>query len=341
MKANEALDIKKPSQANAWWELIPFNYENIRLYPSTRPQGFRFEPHIINIAANFNGTDLVVCGEAETLELAHAKAISELIERSSLIQYAETNSEIQTSNGWAAHPESDIAEANAIYELIERDAVLKHWYSYTPYSCIDINTMPLQFQSWASEELAHSEFPKFRILVSNLGIGPSVSCLLMNDAGFGVSGHCSKKDLASAIKGAIAEACRSAHHSIQKSYFSDTVALAKGSSEKRINPGAHSVYYAYQEPFPSWMFGQTLTWQQSLNIWDEHQSRLHSDLSVFELTKVLEEPISVVFATHKDCLPLLWGPTNFEILESIFEDSMTLKEISKDGKVNLKPHIVA
>lgn len=341
MGVNTATDIRPNEQHDGWWRALPFKYDSIRLYQDRRPQGFRFSPFIINIEAVLSGNNILVCGEADSLELATAKAISELVERSSLLTFSKKNKDVETSNGWAAHPEKSTAELNAIYELIERDAVLKHWYSSTPFYRIDSSTLPLKIKAWIAKELSQSEFSNLELLVSHLGLGPSLTCLLTNKDGYGVSGHSARSNLASAVDSAIAEACRSAHHSIRKSFFSDTLILRNGDSNIRVNPGAHGVYYAYQEPFPRWIFGEVKDWEQVAGLWNDHASRLSSLFPTFRLTQTLNNPVSVIFAKNQNCLPLTWGPTDSVLLRSMLKDKMPLGKLLMEGKINMKPHIVA
>ena len=113
---------------------LPFNYRSSRRELGRRPIGFRFSKYIINLTAQFDRFEVVVCGEDDCLEIAEAKAYSELVERSMLVALNKMSGEtIETnftnSNGWAAHPDRHQAELNSIFELIERDAVLSHWYS--------------------------------------------------------------------------------------------------------------------------------------------------------------------------------------------------------------------
>lgn len=341
MGVNTAIDTRLNGQHDCWWQALPFNYQSVRVYQDRRPQGFRFSPFIINIEAVLSEKAILVCGEADSLELATAKAISELIERSSLLNFSRQNKEIETSNGWAAHPERTAADLAAILELVERDSVLKHWYSSTPFRQIESSSFPLKLKKWIKEELSQSEFPRLTLLISGLGLGPSVTCLLTNESGFGVSGHSSKVELASAVESAIAEACRGAHNYIRKSYLSDTLALRNGKSSVRVSPGAHSVYYAHQEPFPEWMFGEPTSWKDSCDLWDDHVSRLSSLLPAFDLIHTLEEPVSVAFAKHQDCLPLIWGPTDSVHLRSTLKSTTPLGKLLKGREINMKPHIVA
>ena len=320
---------------------MPFQYESVRLYPDQRPLGFQFSPFIVNIEAHLSNSHILACGEADTQELATAKAVSELIERSMLLSWSKIDSTIKTSNGWAAHPDQASSQDNAIFELVERDVVLIHRYATTSLYEVSSEVLPDKFKKWLENDLSQSEFPRLRVLISRLGLGPSVTCLLMNDQGYGVSGHSAGNSLEAALESALAEACRSAHHSIVRSFFHDTTILRDGLSSSRVAPGAHGVYYSYHEPFPEWLFGKSLTWDQGLRFWRDHNAQLRSRFPEFRLVETLKTPVFVTFAEHSDCLPLLWGPTTAVTSKTILNAMMSLGKLSRDGRLNMKPHIVA
>ena len=68
-----------PGRAKAWWEQLPFPYGSCTVTEGSRPEGFRFHPHIINIEAELYGRKFLVCGEDESKELAMTKAVAELL----------------------------------------------------------------------------------------------------------------------------------------------------------------------------------------------------------------------------------------------------------------------
>lgn len=316
-------------------QLRPFSYNSLRIEEGLRPIGFRFSKHIINIIANLNGREIIACGEAETRELAKTKAISELIERSALI----TNSEkynTQTSNGWAAHPEKAQAKINATLELVERDAVLAQWYSSTPFLQIDSATLPIEIQNWASQELSRSEYPKLFLLLSTMGIGPSVTCILQNETGFGVSAHCTKSEIHQSVVGAITEACRAAHSSIRKEHWRSSLKLKTGASGL-FDPSTHGVFYAYHEAFPEWMFGNNISWLDASAAWEARVNGVLID-TCFEFQSVMELPIHVGFAKHVSAFELIWASTDVEKV-ALSEGAKRLN--LKSETINGKPHIVS
>jgi hypothetical protein len=311
---------------------IHFEFESIRAENGKRPIGFRFSEYILNIFAQFKGHPVVACGEANTSESAEAKAFSELIERSSLILHGA-----ETSNGWAAHPVQDTAKINAILELVERDAVLAQWYTSTPFLEITLDSLPKHIQSWSHGELSLSEFPILRVLLSTRGLGPSVTCLLVNSDGFGVSAHSCRQSLIASIDSAIAEACRAAHATLRRDHWKDSLKL-KNRLPGFVDPGTHSVYYAYQESFPKWLFGKKLNWEQALDVWADQMQKLHSSTSEFEFTEVLSTPVYVGFAKHPMAFNLHWRTTS---PEDVGASKSWARLNLKPETINIEPHIVS
>lgn len=332
----QQIDISENANMSVLLSGLPFVYDSIHLEVGHRPIGFRFVKHIFNITAKLNQHEFIVCGEDDDLELARAKVFSELMERSALIEFG-SNYKATNSNGWAAHPDRTQARLNAIYELVERDAVLAQWYSSTAFLELEQSQWPLEIQHWAKSELAISEFPQMRILLSTLGLGPSVTVLFLNDKGFGVSTHATKATLIESIKSAITEACRPAHASIRHEHWKDSLKLKTGQGDLTA-ADAHAVYYAYQEPFPVWIFGEKLNWNTALKIWDEKITALKQIENKFEYTVVMEAPISVGFAKHPESFQLSWGCTNADWVSS--QSGWKRLEIDSN-KINKQVHIVS
>jgi len=315
---------------------IPFKFDSLRIEVGQRPIGFRFSQHIVNIIAQLGHSKIAACGEADSRELAEAKALSELMERSALVSFGHKYG-AKNSNGWAAHPNKVQCRANAIFELIERDAVLAHWYSAAPFSELAQDQWPLEIQHWATTELSRSEFPRIRILVSNLGIGPSVTCVFQNGNGFGVCAHSSRPTLTEAIKSAIAEACRPAHASIRRDHWADSLKLKVGNGDPSAHE-AHGVFYAYHEPFPKWMFGESMNWDQALNLWSKKSAAMNADDTQFKFEVVSEAPLFVGFATHHQAFELRWGSTDVDWISSL----SGYKRIGLNkNQINKEVHIVS
>ncbi len=325
------------SQENlTWWQSLPYPFTECAVSHGTRPDGFRFHSHIINIEAVVFGKRLLVCGEANDANLAMTKAVAELLERAALMQWNKSHPEnVKSSNGWAAHQTVAEAKQAAIFELIERDAVLAQWYSSTPFMEIDPHDLPISFQNWRNNELIKSEFPIMRLLLSTNGIGPSVTCIFMNKDGFGVSSHSTRETLVLSIEGAIAEACRAAHLYLRRAFWEDTLALQSGYSGQ-IDPAAHAVYYAYYERLPSWLFGEVLPWKAASHLWNEKLEQISFD--EFQFRTIAIDPLVVGFAEHPSAFELRWGPSNINIISKMAA-SRRLSPIKTEW--NLKTHIIS
>lgn len=326
-----------------WWRSLPFVYHDLKVSAGSRPVGFRFSPSIVNIEAKFQAISFLTCGEAVDQNLATTKALAELLERTAMKEWSAKNPQlkIQSSNGWAAHQSLEGARLNAVLERAERDAVLAQWYSQTPFLQISNESLPQDILDWSSAELSQSEFPILKILVSTQGIGPSVTCVLMNDRGFGITGHATRSKLKEGIESAIAEACRAAHHYLLRSFWSDSLMLKSGDNSKIIQPGAHAVYYAYHEPLPQWMFGDQKSWTEVNKYWESKIDKfVGGEPARFSFQTVIENPIFVGYATHPEMFEINWGPTDPKVILAMTASRRSSLSITEQN-LNLKPHIVS
>lgn len=343
MELKSAEPILQNDTSTLWWKSLPFGFQDVRLFRGTRPAGFRFSKFIMNIEAILDGIAIQSCGEADSEDLAMTKAIMELIERASLMRWhrERKSTVLGTSNGWAAHETLVQAKGSAILELVERDAVLAQWYLSAPFFEIPAGDWPQTILRWSEDELAQSEFPEMRILISTAGIGPSVTCIFMNRNGYGVSGHSTKVGLQDSIEAAISETCRAAHHALRRSFWRDSQSLLNQTKDVRVQPGAHSVYYAYHQPFPVWMFGQHTSWLEIERSWDERiYFVLHSEDSGFAFHQALKHPVVTGFATHEQAFELSWGSTDIQkVLKQAEKRNFSV--FTKERILNTQPHIVS
>lgn len=343
MRLSLADSVFRHDDALVWWRALPFDFRDVRVSGGSRPVGFRFSRHIVNIEARLNDSTVHVCGEADTKELAATKSVMELIERASLILWHREHQDdaSRTSNGWAAHESLSEAKTSAVFELVERDAVLAQWYSSIPFLEIRPQEWPEEIAKWSKTELARSEFPEMKLLLSTEGLGPSLTCVFVNGQGRGVSGHASKSTLRESIEAAIAEACRAAHHTLRRAFWEDSRILLDRDAGKRVQPGAHAVYYAYREPFPKWMFGDRLCWSQAETIWSRRvESLMELELLNFGFQLTLEKPAVVGFVTNPQAFELSWGVTDTQkVLEKMKKRTFTTSMVGRT--LNIKPHIVA
>lgn len=340
---------------------LPFPYQSVKITQNYRPIGFRFYNHSIVIEAIFQNKSIIACGEHSEFTVAIAKARSELIERTALLNFSNSNLNLYrlsgstsenepfnsnqkaiqkiftTSNGWAAHPQKNKAEINAVLELLERDAVMAQWYKQTSFVELKSESFPIDIKKWVSDELAQSEFPILRILLSTEGLGTSITCLLLNNQGFGVCGHSTKLKLEDAVDNAIGEACRAAQFTLRKSFWRDSLLLRDFCSSAKIDPGAHGVYYAYHEPFPQWMFGNQISWNLAQTIWNKSITKiLNIYFDEFNLITQYHAPLFVSCVRHPKALELTWGCTDQKRIEEL-RSNKRLKGVT----INTKPHIIS
>lgn len=321
-----------------WWSRLPFRFDDVQVSRTSRPEGFRLAREIVNIEAVLNGRAIQSCGESATADGAMTKAIAELVERIAMIDWSTQHPSMKiNSNGWAAHDTREAAKKNAVLELIERDGVLANWFTQTPFDEIDHSTVPIDLRSWVVDELSRSEFPRLRLLLSTQGLGPSVTCLLVNRDGHGVSGHATRSTLKESVSSAITEACRAAQMTLRKDHWLESIAL-RDRSDEQVSPGAHAVYYAYHEAFPEWIFGKTTSWHLANEQWNDRISKV--DFDAFDFCEVSAEPMVVGFASHPSILPLRWGTTSSDsnVAETLNRRQLNLGYVRD---INLHPHIVA
>ena len=328
--------------AAPWWKSLPFEFQDMRVSRGVRPAGFRFSKFIINIEAVLDGAEIRSCGEADTESLAMTKAIMELIERTLMTNWHREFSSVttDTSNGWAAHETLLQARIGAIFELVERDAALAQWYFSVPFLEISASEWPQSISSWSREELAQSEFPEMKILISTEGIGPSVTCVFLNADGYGVSGHSTKLTLQDSIEAAVAETCRAAHHALRRSFWKDSQILLRREPGVRVQPGAHAVYYAYHEPFPIWMFGPRISWQEAERTWSERVHFVQPENSGFTFYQTLAHPVFAGFAAHERAFDVTWGSTDLQKVLRQAEKRNFSASIA-ERTLNTQPHIVS
>lgn len=314
-------------------ESLELDSNSIEIFSTKRPLGFGLSKFAFNAFLKFNNDLVIGCGEdSESESTAREKAISEVIERTALKSFtSKTRSKI-TSNGWAAHLNLESAATAAVFELIERDSAISHWLTKTPMMVLE--TKELYPQNFLNE-IKSSEFPQIINLVSFSFSGPLVTTLLKNSTGHVISGHASGKNLYDAVYASTIEACRAAHHFMRYSFFQETKSLIqKNNILGKLDPGAHSLMYAYHEPISDWIFGETLTLQDAQVNWGRS---LNSVYSVIEHTNYRSYKAAdriVVQAKNENLQDVFWGSTDQAILDQKINKDLLKKTI------NFRPHLV-
>jgi hypothetical protein len=269
------------------------------------------------VTVSFSGHEATGYGEGRE-EIAYEKALSEATERCMLRWYNDQSDVKVTSNGWACHTSSKLAIDNAIFELIERDVALKTWFRGAPYSIIPDELLPEKILQWKRPRDHQLEFHDLKVVLSNAENGACVSAFLFNEDLNFVVGHASRWSLEQAINSAVAECLRAACSAIRFEHYVEILALHNGDTDRKYQPGSHSLAYAYTKSLPS-VFG--LTPSNSVEIlakWRDHQNRFSEidreslSISTFDVGDRV-----VARATGEQFLKMFWGPVKPEQLDHI------------------------
>lgn len=329
MKLGEIKEILTAKKVSV--SLFHLDSANLEVNETYRPIGYRLAKHSYNALLKYNDKEFLGCGEDTNSEaIASEKSISEAIERAVFSLSPKTGS----SNGWAAHTNLELAAISAVTELVERDSAIKHWLTFTPMMLLEASEiLPADFLV----ELKDSEFPIPRVFVSFEFSGPLATVLLMNGNGNAVTGHSSGVDLQDAAISAAIEACRSAHHFQRFNFYRETKKLLSAENIESVQPGAHSLIYAYHKPVPSWFFGDKISKRNAQDKWIESYVRLSglAEKSSFTGFECLNR--TVVHAINDSLHPMFWGSTTTSIIDGFKNLS---PNIFKYKKINFQPHLV-
>lgn len=254
-----------------------------------RPVGYAIPGfRSMSVTVNMNGVMETGFGEGPG-DLSFKKATSEAIERLALRLHCQRNKVGETSNGWAAHVTPDLAIRSALFELIERDVALTSWENDGPFFTVPMVLWPKPILDWLAAQTVQPEYHDLKLLLSHSENGACVSALLFNGRGNFVAGHGSAFKLEDAIISAVNECFRAAHLAIRFEFLSDVIALhADSDSQRRIEPGAHSLAYAYRETMPKSVLIEDASAAMILARWGQHQAFIEGfdfddlDISLFK-----------------------------------------------------------
>ncbi len=237
-----------------------------------RAEGYRLPGYEV-FAAKVMRNGFLGVGFGEGIsEVAKAKALSEAYERCVLEEFASTHNVLETSNGWSCHFSSKTAIQNGILELIERDVALWAWQRGGPYYELPKSLWPDVLHAWQEDhKKTRPEFFNLRILLSCNENGACISALLFNERRNFVAGHASGLELERTILSAIKECLRAAHAAIRFEHFAEVKRLHQGGTFA-VQPGAHSVAYAYTATFPNTVQIIPASQRAILKIWDRHNT---------------------------------------------------------------------
>jgi hypothetical protein len=262
----------------------------VRQEEITRPVGYALPGYqAFSVTLEASGRTITGFGEGSK-ELALQKATSEAMERLALRLFCQNAGVSETSSGWAAHTVKNLAIRSSILELIERDVALTTWENGGPFFLVPSTLWPAPIRAWREATRERAEYFDLKILLSKSGNGVCISALLFNGRGNFVAGHASAFQIEDAIISAANECMRAAHLAIRFEYLSDVLALhADTDPAKPIEPGAHSLAYAYRETMPKEILFKEASDGEILSWWSAHQADLNDldlremDISLFEI----------------------------------------------------------
>jgi hypothetical protein len=198
-----------------------------------------FHYDIRSLATNNHGT-----GSDSIREIAFLKAQTELIERLTISLAQESDRNIKTSNGFAAHTNLAIAQRSAFKELIERDLFLTSWFSghYPSWDIKHLNSIDFDFLE-SNVKLFKTQ--NFGLKVGHIGRCGNHQCLVavlydLEDRFGGVFAAVADEDINSALKKVVIDQRRMATY-ISNSINSDLPLYTEISD--LVKPTDHQNYY--------------------------------------------------------------------------------------------------
>ena len=222
-----------------------------------------------SIVVSLNGIEAEGFAD-DSADICELKATSEALERFALKYFKKINLYSETSNGWACHFTAKQAIDNAIFELIERDVSLSSWENTDLFYEIPEKLWPTEVINWRDQQTGEIEFSNLKILLNHNKNGCCVSVLLFNDKNNFVAGHASKYDLKQAIISATLECMRAAHSALRFENFDNVIKL-HSSAPEIIEPGSHSLAYAYTVQMPDAVQTKRISAEELLDLWGSHQ----------------------------------------------------------------------
>ena len=273
-----------------------------------RPAGYVLPGYdALAITVSRNGLEATGYGEGDSL-LAKEKALSEAIERSALREFVRSRGISETSNGWSCHHTEPLAIENAILELIERDVVLSAWQTGGPFFEMPEALWPSALKVWKAAQRPRPEFFDLRLFLSETRNGASISALLFNERGNFVAGHASGLKLKNAIISATAECFRAAHAAIRFEHFAEVLSLHAATNKMQVEPGAHSLAYAYTVEIPSQVRIVSASESEILKKWDQHLELFQElDLRDYQVTLFHVEGRVVARVKNEKYKQIFWG----------------------------------
>lgn len=281
-----------------------------------RPIGYAI-PGIVCIRAVVEGSGITSEGWGTGSEsVARLKATSEAIERHTMFLKRKTDNSVLSSNGWAAHFDSDKCVESAIAELVERDTALRTWFDFGQYVVVPKVFWPDSMIEWETQARSNSiEFSSPKVLLSKGLFGCAIAVLLQTNDERTVVGHASGMSLTGAIESAFFEALRSAHAALRFEDFAETTDLhSNDPASIKHGPGSNAMAYAYGVRLPHLEIIEASE-RAIRSMWAEHQLRLGELMAQAQIKSVLVGERTVVRAEINGIQDIFWGrtPDSFEV----------------------------
>ena len=279
-----------------------------------RPEGYGI-PGFISGSVRVSMSDIQAQGFSDSSsDLCEVKSISEALERLVLNYFTRENKITETSNGWASHTDPSSAIDNSIFELIERDVVLTNWHNGGVFYEIPETLWPEELINWKKSRPVELEFSDLKLFLTKNENGCAVSALLFNDNKNFIAAHSSRSELKQAMLSATSECMRAAHSALRFEYFADVLALHnKNCKSRTIDPGAHSLAYAYSVSLPNSIQFKSASDFEILKSWKWHQDnfkKLEINRFKIKLFKISDRYVARAKADFMQ--DIYWGQSPFE-----------------------------
>ena len=188
-------------------------------------------------------------GADKDLQMAYLKAIVEFFERLSFHKH-ERDEGIYSTNGIAAHRIAGLAKKSAEEELLERDSFMRHWFTNTPFTQVELNEEAKKLDS-----VLKNHQLKIHLGKTTLGHKETYLCFLqdLKTTGFalGLSSGRGSYDIEKSIQ----EALINYFFGHQGVSAEKQIEIIKNEGVKSLM--SHRAFWLYMNPMPEWLFAKS------------------------------------------------------------------------------------
>ena len=310
------------------WLLACKPFENMKIEQYSWIEKVLPEWSDVCVSIDYGPNQIECWGCAPTEDLALSKAISEVVERVSMVDHKFT-----TSNGMAAHPDASSVKENASLELIERDFFLCHYLTSESFTKIEL---PPVHQDWVcrAEEWARQNCVELSFF--HLGISGCV-CTLTPGGGRTIFGlivaSAYSLDLESSMKRAFVEVGRRALINLKAMTTITKEDFDANSAVRFEHHGQLAINPAYSDHYES-LFIQK---ESSKKRTAESCANIHVELISPKSVALKECPLFVARATSSSCQTVWLGPTTKNLINRNRLEEFAGRSIA-DSEINYWPH---